>query len=64
MSLKEITTTATSGNIAGLPPNEPPISKKKQKKITGKLSKKKWWEKWLELSSKKYGRTTISSTIF
>jgi len=62
MDVKEINT-ATSGNIAGLPPDEPPISKKKQKKLTRKVSKKKWWEKWLEISSEKYGRS-ISSTIF
>ena len=51
MSLKEITTTATSGNIAGLPPDEPPISKKKQKKMQDLLVKT---QKCLQKKSEKW----------
>ena len=61
MEIEENVTTATSGNFAGLPPDEPPVSKSTQKKIQRKLSRKKWWEKWLELRSSKFGGRSILS---
>ena len=33
---------ASSGNIAGLPPDEPPVHKKKKKYIYGKGYRKLW----------------------
>ena len=41
---------ASSGNIAGLPPDQPPVRKKKKKYIYGGRGSRKFW-----LSNKKNG---------